>query len=79
MGWGHVASGVGLVHPGLERDWCLGGRNRDSLRWAEGRARVLLGVVVRMHREDYGTLDTSTESVREGPQGVGEGGVGNTW
>ena len=49
------------------------------LRWAEGKARVVLGVVVRMHREDYGTLDTSTESVREGPQGVGEGGVGNTW
>ena len=64
-----MASGVGLVHPGLERDWGLGGRNRDSLRWAEGRARVLLGVVVRMQRVDCGTLDPSAESVREGPRG----------
>ena len=47
----------------------LGGRSRDSLRWAEGRARVLLGVVVRMQRVDCGTLDPSAESVREGPRG----------
>ena len=49
------------------------------LRWAEGKARVVLGVLVRMHREDYGTLYTSTESVREGPRGVGKGGDENTW
>ena len=43
------------------------------LRWAEGRAQVVLGVLVRMQREDYGTLVRCTESVREGPRGGGEG------
>ena len=57
----------------------LGVRAWDSLRWAEGRARVLLGVLLRMHREDFGTLDPSAESVRECPRGGGEGGDENTW
>lgn len=30
----------------------LGRRSRASLRWAEGRAQVLLGFMVRMQRED---------------------------
>ena len=38
----------GLPHTGLRDIGGLGGRNRASLRWAEGRAQVLLGVVVRM-------------------------------
>ena len=71
----------------MGRDWYirvsretggLGVRAWDSLRWAEGRARVLLGVLLRMHREDFGTLDPSAESVRECPRGVGEGGDENT-
>ena len=44
------------------------------LRWAEGRARVLLGFVVRMQREGCRKLGRCTDSVREGPRGGGGGG-----
>lgn len=56
-----MADGAGLVHPGLPRDWGPWWKDQGLPQVGKGRTQVLLGVVVRIQREDCGTLDTSSQ------------------
>ena len=68
-----MADGAGLVHPGLRRDWGPWWKDQGLPQVGKGRTQVLLGVVVRIQREDCGTLDTSSQGRSTGG---GEGKVG---